>query len=154
MLNAISCELLSEAAVQRCSVKKGFLKNFTNTWKTPALESLFNKGAGLRIYWKRDWKGVGVFLWILWNISNIFFYRTPLVAASVLFRYTTTTRLSLVWKEIWHCQQNESLLNHWVLSVNETGCHYELLSCYQQNALLNTTREINNLTDILACIRA
>ena len=40
---------------RRCSVKKGVLKNFANFTrkfhrKTPALESLFNKVAGLEAY--------------------------------------------------------------------------------------------------------
>ena len=39
----------TEAVVRRCSVKKFFLKLCNTYRKTPALESLFNEVAGLRL---------------------------------------------------------------------------------------------------------
>ena len=53
----------TEAVAQRCSVKKMFLEISKVHRKTPMLESLFNKVAGLRpvTLLKRD-SNIGVFL--------------------------------------------------------------------------------------------
>ena len=55
---------------QRCSVKRGVLKDFANFTETPALESNVNNEetqfSGLQLYLKRD-PGTGVFLRILRN---------------------------------------------------------------------------------------
>ena len=49
--------------------------------KTPVLESLFNKVAGLQAANTGD-SNTGVFLLILQNFKNSIFYRIPLVATS------------------------------------------------------------------------
>ena len=49
-----------------------FLKLRNIDWKTPVLESLFNKVASTN---------TGVFLWLLQNFWNQLFHRTPPVAA-------------------------------------------------------------------------
>ena len=62
----MSRDVFTEAVVRRCSVKKVFSKFSHIHRKTPVLESLFNKFAGLQETFK-----------------NSSFYRTPLVAASI-----------------------------------------------------------------------
>ena len=74
-----------EAVVQRCSVKKGVLRNFTKFTGKHLCQSLFfNKVAGLRpatLSKRRLW--AQVFSCEFCEISkNTFLHRTPLVAAS------------------------------------------------------------------------
>ena len=91
--------LLEEAVVQKCSAKKGVLRNFTNFTGKHLFQSLsFNKVAGLRsatLLKKRLWPKAcnfikketlaQVFSCEFYEISkSTFSYRTPLVAASVL----------------------------------------------------------------------
>ena len=64
--------------------KKGFLKNFAKFAGKHLSQSLFcNKVPSLRSanLLKKD-SGTGVFMWILKNFQNTFFYRTPPVVAS------------------------------------------------------------------------
>ena len=70
---------LSEALVRKCSVKRLFLtvsqKSQENTCvNVPFLIKL--KASGLQLYLKID-SDTGVFLWILWNLLEQLFYRTP-----------------------------------------------------------------------------
>ena len=67
----------SEAVVQRCSVKKMLLQISQNSQTNNCARVSF---LGLQLYWKRD---SGVFLWILRNFKEHFFYRATPVAASV-----------------------------------------------------------------------
>ena len=65
---------------QRCSIKKGILRNFTKCTGKHLSQSLsFNKVAGLRstTLLKKN-SGTGIFLWILWNFWEHLLYRTPL----------------------------------------------------------------------------
>ena len=65
---------------QRCSMKKGVLRNFTKFTGKHLCQSLFfNKVADLRLatFLKRG-SGIGVFLWFLRNFLEHPFYRTPL----------------------------------------------------------------------------
>ena len=60
----------AEAAVLRCSIKNGVLRNLTKFSGKHLWHSLFfNIIAGLQLYYKRD-SGTGVFLWILWTSKN------------------------------------------------------------------------------------
>ena len=60
---------------QRCFLRKGALKNFANDMGNQLCQSLFfNKVAGPKLHAS----GTGVFLWILQNLKNTLFYRTPL----------------------------------------------------------------------------
>ena len=58
---------ISQNSQENTSVEVHFLIKF-QTW-------------GLQLYLKRD-SNTGVFLWILWNLSEYFFHIRPLVAAS------------------------------------------------------------------------
>ena len=61
---------LSRRSHQRCSMKKGVLRNFTKfTAKHLCQSLLFNTVAGVF---------TGVFLWLLWNFLEHLFCRTPL----------------------------------------------------------------------------
>ena len=63
-----------------CSMKKVFLEISQNSQEnTCARVSFLIK---FQLYWKRD-SSTGVFLPILLSFKNTFFYRTPLVVASV-----------------------------------------------------------------------
>ena len=66
--NQRQIKAFTEAVFQRCSIKKGVLKNFTKFTGKHLCQSLFfNKVAGLpATLLKRD-LGTGVFLWVLWN---------------------------------------------------------------------------------------
>ena len=61
-------EIVIEAVVRRCYVKKVFLEILQNS------QLFFNQVVRLR-------PGTDVFLSILWNFKETFFHRTPLVAA-------------------------------------------------------------------------
>ena len=58
---------------QRCSMKKGILRNFTKFTGKHLCQSLFFH----KLYQKRG-SGTGVFLWNLLNFKEHLFYRTPL----------------------------------------------------------------------------
>ena len=65
---------MAEAAT-RGVLRKGALKNFANDMGNQLWQSLFfNKVAGPKLHAS----GAGVFLWILQNLKNTLFYRTPL----------------------------------------------------------------------------
>ena len=56
-----------QSSHQRCSIKKGILRNVKKLTGKHLWQSLFfNKVEGLQFYWKRD-SGTVVFPWILWN---------------------------------------------------------------------------------------
>ena len=64
---------------QKCSIKKGVLRNFTKFTRKHLYQSLFiNK---VQINWKRNSDTV-FFLWIFWNFWEQLFYKT--VAASFI----------------------------------------------------------------------
>ena len=65
----------SEAVVRSCSVKKVFLKMLQNSQENTCA----------RVSFLIKLQASGVFLWILQHLKNTFFYRTPLVAASVFY---------------------------------------------------------------------
>ena len=72
-----------------CSMKKGVLKNFPKFTGKHLCQSLFfNKVAGLRpaTLLKRD-SGADVFLWILRNFYEHFFYRTRRMTAYVYSKW-------------------------------------------------------------------
>ena len=65
--------------------KKMFVEISQNSWENTCARVSFLiklQTLGLKLYLKRD-SGIGVFPWIFEISKNIFFYRTPLVAASV-----------------------------------------------------------------------
>ena len=67
----------SEAVIQKCSVKKVFLKISQYLQENTCVRASF--------LIKLQASGTGVFLWILEIFQNTFFYRTPPVAASADF---------------------------------------------------------------------
>ena len=71
--------ILNRSSYQTCSIKKCVLRNFAKfTWKY-LRQSLFlikMQDLGLQLYQKRD-SGTSVFLWILQNFKEQFFYWTP-----------------------------------------------------------------------------
>ena len=74
---------INRSTHQRCSVKKGVLRNFTKfTGKRLCQSLFFNKIAGIGHFFNKlqaqvaD-SGIGVFLWILRNFLGHLFYRTP-----------------------------------------------------------------------------
>ena len=71
----------SKSTNRRCSLKKGVLKYFAKfPRKTPVLESLFNKIAGLETLQHRCFP-----VKLAKFLRTPFFYRTPQVATSVLY---------------------------------------------------------------------
>ena len=74
-----------EADVQRCSIKKAFLQISQNTQKKTCVRVSFlvKLQAETCNFIKKD--SLHVFLWILWNVLEQLFYRTPPVAASTHF---------------------------------------------------------------------
>ena len=72
--------LTTEAVAQRCSVKKGVLRNFTKfTGKHLCQNLFFNKVAGLSpatLLKKRRWRRC-------FPVNFVKFLRTPMVAASI-----------------------------------------------------------------------
>ena len=78
-------EITSEAVSRRCSVEKVFLKISQILQENTCARVSFSiklQSSGLPLYQKRD-SGTGVFLCILLNFQERFFYRTPPVAASI-----------------------------------------------------------------------
>ena len=73
----------SKAVVQRCFVKKVFLKISINSQENPCARDFFNKVAGLKptILLKQRLAQV-FFSEFCENSKNTFYYRTPLVTAS------------------------------------------------------------------------
>ena len=66
--------LIARNSHQRCSRKKGVLKNFTKlTGKHLCQNLFFNKVSGVSL----QHSGTGVFLWILQKFYEHLFYRTP-----------------------------------------------------------------------------
>ena len=78
-----SLELIkyAEAVVQKCSIKKVFLKFLQNSEENTCARVSFRQICGPVALWKRD-SGADVFLWIFRNFQEHLFYRTPPVAAS------------------------------------------------------------------------
>ena len=78
--------VLSEAAVQRCSVKRGLLRNFAKfTGKHLCQSHFFNKVAVMRsAAFKKETLEQVFSCGFCEIIKNTFFRRIPLVAASVL----------------------------------------------------------------------
>ena len=78
-----SLELIkyAEAVVQKCSIKKVFLKFLQNSEENTRVRVSFRQICGPVALWKRD-SGADVFLWIFRNFQEHLFYRTPPVAAS------------------------------------------------------------------------
>ena len=82
-------KIVSEAVVWRCFVKKVFLEISQNLQENPCAGASFLimlQACGLKLYQKRD-PDTGAFLWILWNFWEHLFYRTPLVAASGVWKF-------------------------------------------------------------------
>ena len=78
----------SKSTNRRCSLKKGVLKYFAKfPRKTPVLESLFNKIAGLEAYdfIKKTLQHRCFPVKLAKFLRTPFFYRTPQVATSVLY---------------------------------------------------------------------
>ena len=85
---------ITEAVVQRCSVKKLFLKISYNSQKAPMLECLFNKVEGLRpiSLLKRD---------SITSVSSVNFarfFRTPILYNICERLLLVLVRISLVWR--------------------------------------------------------
>ena len=78
-----SLELIkyAEAVVQKCSIKKVFLKFLQNSQENTCARVSLWQSCGPAALWKRD-SGAGVFLWIFRNFQEHLFYRTPPVVAS------------------------------------------------------------------------
>ena len=77
---------LLRSSHQRCSVKEGVLRNFAKFTGKHLRQSLFsNKVVGLRpaTLLKKD-SGTGVSLWILRNLQEHLFYRTPFFSSVCL----------------------------------------------------------------------
>ena len=93
-----------EAVSQRCSVKKGVLRNFTKFTRKHLCQGLFfNRPATLlkKRLWHRR------FLWICAIFRDTFFQRTSSVAASVNIKKSTEfADLFLFTKEILHGKLN------------------------------------------------
>ena len=90
--------LKPEAAVRRCSIKNVFLEISQNSQEnTCARDSFVIKlqACDLQPYYKRV-SDTGVFLWILQNSKNTYFYRTPLLAAFVFFYLSTIFTACLI----------------------------------------------------------
>ena len=66
MINIFLEFIHTEAVVQRCSVKKVFLKISQNSQENTCVGVSFLQVLGLQLYEKRD-SNTGVFLWILRN---------------------------------------------------------------------------------------
>ena len=83
----------AKAVVCRCSVQKDIFRNFAKNLQenTCARDSFLIKlqalGSLLRI------SDTGVFLWILWNIQEYLFYRTPPVAATESLKVMSLFRI-------------------------------------------------------------
>ena len=80
--------------------KKGVLKNFAKFTGKHLRQSLFfNKFVGFRsVTLEKIEHGTDVFLWILLKFQEHFLYRTPPVAASVIFPHKISTMWSLYHK--------------------------------------------------------
>ena len=93
---------------QRCSVRKGVLRDFTKfTWKHPSQGLSFNNIAGPANFlknrlWIKNETLAQVFFYEFWEISrNTFFHRTPPVAASVVYCEWVNVGMNtrfVVWK--------------------------------------------------------
>ena len=70
-------QIILEPDSQRCFIKKVFLKISQNSQENTCVRVSFLIKASAD-------SGADVFLWILWILKNTYFYRTPLVAASVI----------------------------------------------------------------------
>ena len=91
---------IGRSSLQRCSIKKGVVRNFTKfTGKHLCLSLFFIKAAGLRpatLLKKRLWHGCFPVNFVKF-LRTPFFHRTPLVAASVshlylLYLWTTASQ--------------------------------------------------------------
>ena len=98
--NLIVCSDHYRSSRSQMFFKIGAFKNFTNFTGKRLCRSLFNRVADLQAcsFIQKRLSNTGVFCEICGIFKNIFFYRTPLVAPSIILQKTLWELLNLVGK--------------------------------------------------------